>query len=74
MVVRFFQKLVVAVLTFFIFSNPLVYKITTSIFGQWVAFPNGCPKTAGLILHSLVASLFAILVWPVLDVKIKLTN
>jgi hypothetical protein len=36
------------------------------LLGQWVAGPNGCPKFAGLILHTIV---FMLIVWGIMLLK-----
>lgn len=55
-------------LLFIVISSPAVYKIVDSIvfkiFKQHIADPAGCPKPAGLVLHSVV---FALLFWAYLN-------
>jgi len=47
------MKMLVVVLLFFIIANPALYKVTRAL-GGWVASPEGCPKTGGLLLHGIV--------------------
>ena len=53
------NKLAITLLSvaiFFLVANPLTYKLTTKIFGPWVAH-QGCPTFPGFLLHVLVYGL-----------------
>lgn len=41
-------------IVFFIVANPALFKMVRGIAGSWVASVDGCPTTAGLLLHALV--------------------
>lgn len=56
-------KLLVPFVLFFIVANPVTYKITRSIFGNWVANTFGLPTLAGLLLHAVVLTVLLHLVW-----------
>jgi hypothetical protein len=47
------MKMLIVVLLFFIIANPALFKMTRAL-GGWVASPEGCPKTGGLLLHAVV--------------------
>jgi len=47
------MKMLIVVLLFFIIANPALFKMTRGL-GGWVASPEGCPKTGGLLLHGIV--------------------
>jgi hypothetical protein len=47
-------------LVFFLVANPETFKLTRSIFGNWVAAEGGCPSAGGLFLHSLVFMLIVL--------------
>jgi len=47
------MKMLIVVLLFFIIANPALFKVTRAL-GGWVASPEGCPKTGGLLLHAVV--------------------
>lgn len=49
-----------AALLFFLIANPLTFKLTSNVFGSWVA-DAGCPTSAGLILHAVVYGLITFL-------------
>ena len=53
-------------LVFFIVANPDTFRLMRRIFGSWVSGPNGCPSTAGLILHTVV---FMLIVWGMMNIK-----
>jgi hypothetical protein len=48
------QKKIIPFITFFVIANPETFKLVRSIAGNWVASADGCPTTAGLLLHALV--------------------
>ena len=48
-----YMKMLVVILLFFIIANPALFKMTRAL-GGWVASPEGCPKTGGLLLHAVV--------------------
>jgi hypothetical protein len=41
-------------LIFFFVSNPVTYKLVSSVLGNWVSNQYGCPTLPGSILHTLV--------------------
>jgi hypothetical protein len=41
-------------LVFFLVSNPETYKLTSSLLGDWVASPGGCPSASGIFIHTAV--------------------
>lgn len=41
-------------LVFFILSNPETFKLTRKVFGAAIGTDDGCPRTGGLFLHTLV--------------------
>lgn len=49
-----FKYSVYSALVFFLVSNPETYKLTSSLFGDWVAGSSGCPSAGGLFLHTAV--------------------
>mgnify|MGYP001148911264 CR=1 FL=1 len=53
-------------LIFFVVANPETFILMRRLLGQWVAGPNGCPKFAGLILHTIV---FMLIVWGIMLLK-----
>jgi hypothetical protein len=53
-------------LIFFVVANPETFILMRRLLGQWVAGPNGCPKFAGLILHTVV---FLLIVWGIMLLK-----
>lgn len=55
-------KFLIPFVLFFIVANPVTYKITRSIFGNWVANSFGLPTIAGLLLHAVVLSVLLYLV------------
>lgn len=57
---------VISGLTFFIVANPEMFRIVRQILGEWVATPNGCPSTMGLLVHMVV---FIIIVWGMMNIK-----
>lgn len=57
------QKKLVPFAVFFVIANPETFKLTRSLFGNWVANSYGLPSTAGLLLHALVFVVVAHFVW-----------
>jgi flagellar biosynthesis/type III secretory pathway M-ring protein FliF/YscJ len=47
------MKMLIVTLLFFIIANPALFKVTRAL-GGWVASPEGCPRTGGLLLHGIV--------------------
>lgn len=62
---RFMISLLSA-LVFFLIMNSQTFKITSNIFGKWVADSTGCPTTSGFVLHTVVYGLiiFALMFGP----------
>lgn len=63
------QKFLISVmsaLVFFIIANPDTFRLTRSIFGQWVAGPTGCPSVRGLMLHTVV---FILITYAMMNIK-----
>lgn len=63
------QKFIISLmsaLVFFIVANPDTFRVMRRVLGSWVSGPNGCPTTAGLILHTIV---FALIVWGMMNIK-----
>jgi hypothetical protein len=63
------QKFVISLmsaLVFFIVANPDTFRLMRAILGSWVSGPNGCPTTAGLILHTIV---FMLITWAMMNIK-----
>ena len=63
------QKFVISLMSallFFVVANPDTYRLVRSILGSWVSGPNGCPTTAGLVLHTLV---FLLITWAMMNIK-----
>ena len=63
------QKFVISLMSgllFFIVANPDTFRLLRAILGSWVAGPNGCPTTAGLILHTIV---FVLVTWGMMNIK-----
>jgi hypothetical protein len=63
------QKFTISLLSallFFIVANPDTFRLMRSILGSWVSGPNGCPTTAGLILHTIV---FMLITWGMMNIK-----
>ena len=63
------QKLFISLmsaLVFFIVANPDTFRLMRRILGSWVSGPNGCPTTAGLILHTIV---FMLVTWGMMNIK-----
>ena len=50
----------------YVVANPMTYKVTRSILGNWVANSVGCPKLGGLFLHSIV---FMIIIYLIMNNK-----
>jgi len=57
------QKKIIPFITFFAIANPETFKLVRSIAGSWVASADGCPTTAGLLLHSLVFVIVCHFLW-----------
>jgi len=57
------QKKIIPFITFFIVANPETFKLVRSVAGGWVASVDGCPTTAGLLLHALVFVIVCSLLW-----------
>jgi hypothetical protein len=57
------QKKIIPFITFFIVANPETFKLVRSVAGGWVASADGCPTTAGLLLHALVFVIVCSLLW-----------
>src|SRR5210317_955332 len=53
-------------LVFFIVANPDTFRLMRAILGSWVSGPNGCPTTAGLVLHAIV---FMLVTWGMMNIK-----
>ncbi len=49
-----FKYAAYSALVFFFVANPETFKLTSGLFGGWVAAPGGCPTAAGLFLHTIV--------------------
>ena len=63
------QKLLISfmsALVFFIVANPDTFRFMRAILGSWVSGPNGCPTTAGLVLHTIV---FMLVTWGMMNIK-----
>lgn len=63
------QKFIISLISallFFIVANPDTFRIMRRVFGSWVSGPNGCPTTAGLILHTIV---FMLISWGMMNIK-----
>jgi hypothetical protein len=41
-------------LIFFLIASPAMFSVVSSVLGNWVASPAGCPTLSGVLLHSLV--------------------
>jgi preprotein translocase subunit YajC len=50
----------------YVVANPMTYKVTRSILGNWVATSAGCPHLGGLLLHSLV---FMVIIYLIMNNK-----
>ena len=48
------RRSLIAALVFLVLSSPFAYKTVRSILGPAIADPNGCPRQAGLDVHTLV--------------------
>ena len=46
--------MLIPLLTFVVVANPMTFRTTRSIFGDWIASPEGLATIPGLILHALV--------------------
>jgi hypothetical protein len=40
-------------LIFFLIASPMMYMVTSRLFGSWIA-TRGCPTGFGVLLHSIV--------------------
>lgn len=54
-------KILIFLVVFFIVANPSTFKIMRKVLGGWVATAEGVAKPGGLILHSAVFVLLAVL-------------
>ena len=48
-------------LVYFVISNPEMFKLTRGVFGAMIGTEDGCPRTGGLFLHTLVFMLVVFL-------------
>jgi hypothetical protein len=56
-----------AAILFLIVSSPVMYRLVEAVFGRlFTVSVNGCPTTAGLVLHTIV---FALLVYILMVVQ-----
>lgn len=56
-----------AAILFLIVSSPVMYRLVEAVFGRlFTVAVNGCPTTAGLVLHTIV---FALLVYILMVVQ-----
>ncbi len=63
------KKLLISImagLLFFIIANPDTFRLMRRILGNWVAGPNGCPTTKGLMLHTVV---YILISWGMMNVN-----
>lgn len=63
------QKLLISImsaLVFFVVANPDTFRLMRRILGSWISGPNGCPTTAGLVVHTIV---FMLIVWGMMNIK-----
>ena len=63
------QKLLIsftAALVFFIIASPDTFRLMRKLAGKWVAGPNGCPTSSGLVFHSIV---FMLVTWGMMNIK-----
>ena len=44
-------------IVFFIIASPFMYRLTSSVLGNWIASKQGYPTMSGLILHTIVFGL-----------------
>jgi len=61
-----FMISLMSALVFFVVANPDTFRLMRSILGSWVAGPNGCPTTTGLVLHTIV---FMLITWGMMNIK-----
>ena len=61
-----FMISLMSALVFFIVANPDTFRLMRGVFGSWVSGPNGCPTTAGIILHTIV---FMLIIWGMMNIK-----
>lgn len=57
------SKKVVPFVVFFLVAHPETFKLTRSVFGDWVGSTYGVPSNLGLLLHALVFVLLSTFVW-----------
>lgn len=46
--------MIVPLVTFVLVANPMAFRFTRQVFGDWVAGPEGLATLPGLLLHALV--------------------
>ena len=44
----------IQLLAFMLFASPIMFQMTRSLFGSWVANYEGLPSVLGLLLHAVV--------------------
>jgi hypothetical protein len=49
-----FMISILSALVFFLIINKDTFKLTRSLFGNWIGSSDGCPSTTGFLLHSMV--------------------
>lgn len=54
-------KILIFMIVFFLVANPTTFKLVRKVLGGWVATAEGVAKPGGLILHSAVFVLLAVL-------------
>lgn len=54
-------KILIFMIVFFLVANPTTFKLVRKVLGDWVATAEGVAKPGGLILHSAVFVLLAVL-------------
>ena len=57
------QNKIIPFITLFVIANPETFKLVRSIAGSWVSSADGCPTTAGLLLHALVFVIVCHFLW-----------
>ena len=51
---------VYASLVFFLVSSPIMYALTSKLFGRTIASSAGCPTTTGVVVHAAVYGLLLV--------------